>query len=47
VDAVGRAINEVWWEHAPSLAVYDVLGMEGDMEIRIRKGGELLWQAIE
>jgi tetratricopeptide (TPR) repeat protein len=43
VDAVGRAINEVWWEHAPSLAVYDVLGMEGDMEIRIRKGGELLW----
>lgn len=43
VDAVGRAINEVWWQHAPSLAVYDVLGMEGDMEIRIRKSGELLW----
>ena len=43
VDAVGRAINEVWWQHAPSLSVYDVLGMEGDMEIRIRKGGELLW----
>ncbi len=45
VDAVGRAINDVWWQHAPSLAVYDVLGMQDDIEIRIRKGGELLWQA--
>ena len=44
VDAVGRAINDVWWQHAPSLSVYDVLGMEGDIEIRIRKGGELLWE---
>lgn len=45
VDAVGRAVNEAWWHHAPSLAVYDVLGMEDDMEIRIRHSGELLWQS--
>ena len=45
VDAVGRAINDVWWQHAPSLSVYDVLGMQDDIEIRIRKGGELLWEA--
>jgi tetratricopeptide (TPR) repeat protein len=45
VDAVGRAINEVWWENAPSLAVYDVIGMEGDMDVRIRHSGEQLWTA--
>jgi hypothetical protein len=43
VDAVGRAINEAWCDNAASLAVYDVLGMEGDMGVRIRNSGELLW----
>ena len=45
VDAVGRAVNATWSQHAPSLAVYDVLGMEGDMAIRIRNSGALLWKA--
>lgn len=45
VDAVGRAVNAAWSEYAPSLAVYDVLGMEGDMAIRIRNSGALLWKA--
>ncbi len=47
VDAVGRAVNAAWSEHAPSLAVYDVIGMEGDMAIRIRNSGALLWKAAE
>lgn len=44
VDAVGRAVNEAWFANVPSLAVYDVLGMDGDMGIRIRNSGELLWK---
>lgn len=45
LSAVNRVLHEAWSRHAPPLSVYDLLGLEGDIGIRIRHSGELLWQA--